>query len=212
MVLYTCSFLLFHKLTSFTFSPPALHGPCHMKTTPSVLTARFHSQLSVLILTCFCFRLVAQLCQKTPRSSPFSVPSLLPPWCRPSLSRAEPVRSCEALLDHAVPRLRTLQWLDDALRVKARILFQGVQDQADLLPSWPLWPPLSFFSLFPLLQMHWLSCCFSEFQGWSHLRVYICCSLCLKCSSSKPQSSLPHIFPVLPKYNPLSGVFPGQPL
>lgn len=152
MVLYTCSFLLFHKLTSFTFSPPALHGPCHVKTAHSVLTARFHSQLSVLILTCSCCHLVAQLCQKTPRSSPFSVPSLLPPWCRPSLSRAEPVQSVkEGLLDHAVPQLGTLQWLDDALRVKARILSQGVQDQTDLPPSWPLWPPLSFFSLFPLL-------------------------------------------------------------
>lgn len=98
-------------------------------------------------------------------------------------------------------------------RVTARVLYHGLRDLADLPPSWRLIPRLSFPPLFPLFQMHWLPCCFSNTPGTvSSQGLCMCCSLCLKCSSSKPQSSLPYLFEVLLEYRLLNGAFPGQPL
>ena len=80
-----------------------------------------------------------------------------------------------------------------SLRVKAKVLYPGLQNHGELPPSLPLWPPRSVSPLFPLLETQWLLCFSNTPETVPSQGICICCSLCLKWSSSKSQSSLPHL-------------------
>lgn len=212
MVLYTRSFSLFHKLTSFTFSPPALHGPCHMKIAPSVLTARFQSVISPcinLLLLSFSWSVVSKDTQILTLLCPITAATLVQAKSWQSRTSAILLKKGSWIMlflnsgpssDWMMHSEWKLESFPRVCKTRQICLRPG---HSDLL--WAFSPCFLCFRRTDVLAVS------QTLQGWSHLRVYICCSLCLKCSSSKPQSSLPHIFPVLPKYNPLSGVFPGQP-